>query len=241
MENRHQDEPLRYQTSSGFVVQTFSWDQGLPFFDSAHNSMVWYQPNASFEGGLTQTDFCCSNQGYSAEYAQFSDWIDLPASYNTEIVVWTNDSSDSQVCLDLSVPTVDQFDCAHTFYVASVVENQVQSSLRCLEQTEKQIIGHRPHRLVLMAGREYLISRFERERSEASARQHVTHLEVLILSREHSGQSAIPGKAQDSRFFGWRTWSRHSGSSSFWSTLWSRSTRVASPCLSSGITSDPTS
>jgi hypothetical protein len=224
-----------YETKSGFAFETSG--QVIPIFDREAGSIGWYdfgfssQCDSSIDK-LYLPEPAMPLDGPSESYCQsevhfLENFHRVPQENMPTISVSNDEISDATI----------SFGSTTCFYVGTVVQDQIQWSRLCFNQRENLLIEHRTDGSPLLAGKEYLVSRSEQERTEASAADHVTHLESLTLSRENSGTKKFSMKVRELISFAPRTCSEYMGLSCGWLTSWSRYTRSVLPCLSSVITS----
>jgi hypothetical protein len=212
-ENLNQTLPtaFQYETESGFSVETSN--QVLPVFDPDDKSLEWY----NFASPHVPATCFASRQTLDFD----SDTTAL-RSENSAGAIYV----DSTACSLFDPLAATPFLC-----VSSVVQEQIQYSCRVLEQQERRIVGQK-RRLVLMAGEEYLVARCDREKTEASAEDHITHLEFQTLSRNRSNSNFFSTAVQKLKEFGSRIWFKDLNFSCAGSTFWSRFTRSEQPCPS---------
>jgi hypothetical protein len=204
---------FRYQTVSGFAFETSN--KTLPVFNADDKSVAWY----SFEQPSLWDLYLLPQEKVQTLYfgeAGQAEWIG-----NADAVLTGSE-----------LPAIDNFLVESRFNVGTTVEGWIQSACQCFERLENRLVDHNPVRLVLMAGRKYLISRSQREGTEAAADDHTTHLELLTLSRDHSERTSFSAVFRGLREFGWRLWSQLTSRSfsSIFCSPWSR-TRSSYCCL----------
>lgn len=226
-------KPFRYETQSGFVVETRN--SVLPLFNADDRSIDWYsfvQPSHA-DSYL----FLLSEQHMQAQHfsSDLSATFDLPAgdsyffglpqhelqmhSFNQDAV-----SADSTPLALFNSPTF-----VPCFYVRTAAKDHVQSSRPYFERYKNRIISQKHSRL--RAGKDYFVSPCEQERIEASAKDHVTHFESLILSRDHSNPKFLSTVFRELKRFG-RRWLKNSNSFGTRSNFWPRFTLPNGVCLS---------
>jgi hypothetical protein len=197
---------FQYRTDSGFAFETFN--KVLPVFNAEEQSVGWYNFEPSSPWDL---------------YSLPKQELQSPYLGETGEGEWIGHSAIAFLADPEPVAIADFF-IDSRFDVRAAVEGWIRSARQCFERLEKRLVDHNPVRLLLMAGRKYLVSRTQRERTEAAADDHTTHLELLTLSRDHSGQTSFSAVFRGLREFGWRLWSQliYRNSSSIFCTPWSR-------------------
>ena len=192
---------FQYATASGFAVETLN--PVLPIFNADDKSVDWFDLSVPSLNNL-----------------YFSPYLD-PLFRNSYLdksgVTVLAPVATARSCSDeantnrvdfTSTQWFDPFESYPSFYIGTTVEEGIQLSRQCLGASESRIIDHKPSRCVLMAGAEYLVSVAQRETTEASARDHVSHLEFVMLSRDHSNPNVFSTLGQRLKAFGGRDGSR---------------------------------
>jgi hypothetical protein len=229
IENFQHAKVFRYETESGFGIETVY--NVVPVFNMDEKSVDWY--NLAFSP-LIKFDSLRVPQQKMQMY-RFSEGI---ADFNLIETTqgWVNYAN--TIYIDSSVSsTFATLPSPPDFYVGTFALDQVQLACQCLQRHEKRIVDHNCGHSLLMAGHEYLVSRDEQERTEASAKTHVTHLEFLTLSRDHSNPNLFSTALKQLRKFGWRTWFTISQLSGERSNSWPGFTLWRHLCPLSAITS----
>jgi hypothetical protein len=224
LDNAHNAKCFRYETGSGFAFETLNGV--LPVFNPYDSRVTWYD----FESRA-------SDDLYFSRWLQraiLNERVKSIVDSATAAVRQENEANTNWLGLT-AFPSLEPPTCASTFYVGTVVGDQIQFSLQCFGTYVGCVVEHNPGHAVLLAGGQYLVSRSERERTEASARDHSTHLEYLTLAREHSNQNFFSTLDHKLKEFGWRTWLRDLGLSNGASKVWSLFTSALPPCPSYSI------
>src|ERR1700720_3933847 len=197
MENEHlqDDNIFRYQTESGFTAETFN--QVLPAYNIQAKSLGWHD--------FVQLQF---DDFYGEPNLQALVFDQIPDAVIDGQHIYAAPSAQTWEFNQLFETVADgQHRCyvvQSSFHVAAIVERQVQHVLQCLGRFVIRIVGHISLSVPLMAGAEYLVSREEQVRTQASAKDHIVHLELLNLSREHSDLSLFSIELRKLKRPGWR-------------------------------------
>jgi hypothetical protein len=174
----------RFETASGLFVETF--DQAIPIYDAEQAAINWFDiPSRP----IVNDERDCPEQSNVNVYASklFSDFITALSLKEIQRSI-----SDAGVCSDPNVFAIDQFFAiTPTFQFDTAVASGVERARKSLAY-QSRLVGHRIRKAVLLAGRRYLTSASDRERTELSAKSHVTHLEFLALSRNHGSAPVFP-------------------------------------------------
>lgn len=220
---------FRFETESGFIVETSN--DVLPVFNAETESLAWFDlvPRlvlSDYVFGVSQrsSGMLCLNQERSP-----SATPSITQFYENEAAAhWPGDGA-ATTFAHLTSTAVDPFTCPTRFCLGTVVQEGIWFTRPCFSTNKNRIIGQTTGHSLLMAGKEYLVSHCVRERTEASAKDHSTHIEFLILSREHSESNSISTAPQKLKEFGRRVCLEDSGLSDGLWKLWSRFMSVILP------------
>jgi hypothetical protein len=238
---------FRYETESGIAVETYS--RALPVFNADDRSFDWYDlasvPLANLNSlrvplQWTRVHWFSDDAILSFSSIRLNKWYGNYASTIELDFSAPNALEGTAIFVDMSASNAVNLNwlaCIPDFYVATVVDERTQFSRKCLGKHENRLVYHKPGRSPLMAGKEYLVSRCEQERTEASAKIHVTHLEFLTLSRDHSNTNLFSAAIHRLSRFGWRIWRKYSSIFGSRSNFWPRFPLLQQLCPSFAIIS----
>jgi hypothetical protein len=209
-------EVFRYKTKSGFRVETFN--NVMPVFDADEKSVSWY-------------NFAPS----PSELFRISLQLAAEAPFSEVMTAWYNEGP-NLIQLDSSAyPSLESIFCEPAYCVGTVVEDGIQISRQCLGSRDNRIVDQKHGSSLLLAGQEYLVSRNEQERTKAAAKDHVTHLELMTLSRDHSRSNLFSTAVRKLKRFGWGVWRNYWNSSNRGSNCSARVIRSGQSCPSFAI------
>ncbi len=209
LQNALQDvRAFRYTTESGFAVETTN--SVLPVFNADEKSLFWHELAVyAFEEFWKANSILFSPPELQKVY--FSRDFEISVAQWWERYERNADETwahSSAIWVCPSELPVQALDCS-TYVLENVVGNQIQFAASIFAKSEVFYIDHVP----LMGGKMFLLPACEKERTEAAAKDHTTHLELLNLSREHSASNLFSTVVRELKSFGWRIWQRYSNSS----------------------------
>jgi hypothetical protein len=225
IENSQRGQPFRYETESGFAVETFN--PVLSVFNPEFNSLGWYDLNLIL---FETIDSAPPPNVFRADLGEVGN----PKGYEirnsfTVFHGWESPATSLVTDATLSDPFLE----IACFHVGTVVQSHLQLSALCYEKYEKHIVDHSPRRVLRIVN----IPRCEQVRKEAAAKDHITHLESFILSRQHSSPNLFSAFVLSLKRFGRRVWRKYLNSSGAGSNFWRHFTpsRQVSPSFATAF------
>jgi hypothetical protein len=233
-------EVFRYITESGFAVETTC--SVLPVFDSDEKTVTWRDLVPARQSFYSLPGFDPSSP-LNSYFIPLEDYEPQAISFNLDfekqIANWNENETDV-ICADTSALSTVPSNLSlfhpldyETYVLENAVSNQIQLCLQCFEAPKVNYVDHVHNRAPLMAGKQYLIPKWERECTEAAADDNTIHLELLSLSRNHSDLNLFSAAIHKLKRFKWSIWQTFLNLSFGCSGCWARFSRSAHLCPSS--------
>jgi hypothetical protein len=222
----------RYETESGFAIE--SHNGVLPVFNADDKSVDWYEfPPTSL------TDIYSSPVALQKlQLLAFAQDADAGVTTAMSGQLYTNFAIALHNWMTAPLP-FDPDSSLSNFHIWVSVDDLILDSRRGLGKCERRIVDQRHICALLMAGQVYLVSQDEQERTEKSAKDHVTHLEFLTLSRDHSDSNLFSAAIHKLHRFAWRVLRKCISSSFRVSNCLARATRFGQLCPSFAVVFGP--